>query len=181
MAKEFDITAEALDHAQKIVDSWRIRTGETFGEHRKYCDGCPACLICRRKRQELLNKDDNIAGVANYKVLGIRAHRDYPIQFYFPRTSEIYDQNGEIDRDSYIFLQGKGFTDDDIRRHFGIKSDDWNKFKNTYFPDWKQKQQDYLSIFARNAVKEYAESHPKQWQKIQFGKIKRQKLNSQRI
>ena len=180
---EFDLTQEsgALKHAQEIIDNWRIPTGETFGEHRKYCDGCPACLICRRKRQQLLNKEDAVAGVANYKVLGIRAHKDYPIQFYYPRTSEIYDVNGEIDRDSYIFLQSKGFKDDEIRRYFGIKSDDWNDFKNMYFPDWKQKQQDYLSIHAEDAVKQYAQTHPKQWAKIQLGKINRHKLTSQRI
>lgn len=182
MSNEFDITQEsgALKHANQTVDNWRLSTGETFGEHKRYCDGCPACLVCRIKQQQFLKKDKAIAGVANYKVFGIRSHRDYDIDFYFPKTSEFFS-NGEIDRDFYIFLQSRGFKDDAIRHYFGIKSDDWNNFKNFFFPNWKNKKEDYLSIYANIALKQYAVTHPKQWAKIQFGKIARHKLNSSRI
>lgn len=173
---------EQMERAAAIIDDWKVfATGETFGEHRKYCDGCPDCLVLRRKRNKLLMENEQIAGIKMYKIVNLRAQHDRGIDFYFPQTSEIYDSNGEIDRDNYIFLQVKGFTDDQIRNYFGIKSDDWNVFKTKYFPNWRQKSHEYLSIYTQNAVKQWAASHPKQVYEIEEAKKERHKVNSSRI
>lgn len=175
--------AENRAKAAAIIDDWRLATGETFGEHRKYCDGCPDCIALFTKRNKLLEetKETAIAGIPMWKILNLRAQHDFGINFYFPENYQIYDEHGEIDRDYYIFCQVKGFTDDQIRKYFGIKSDDWNDFKTKYFPQWRQKSQDYLNTFTKQAIAKWTENHPKQVRIIQETKKERHKINASRL
>lgn len=153
--------SQGKKQALAILDNYILSSGEKLGEHVKYCNECPVCKPILRLRSHVLMNDDTIAGVPYWQVVLMRSDTSQRISNYFPNKSEIIDPlTRDINRDTFIVCQLKGFNDQSIKDYFGIKSDRWNKFKMSYFKDWRQRKEEYLADLGPEAWDRWKEKHP---------------------
>ena len=132
---------EMLMHAN-ILDG----TLEEYGEHRKHCKGCFLCNIYRtseenmKKELGLSDAEMQATGLSFEQLLRLHETMEHDtISSYYPDKSAIYEKDGKISRETYLCLQSREFTDNEIRQYFGINIHQWNLFKKREFPNWKDK------------------------------------------
>lgn len=139
--------------------------GETYAEHKQNCEfGCALCAPERRREKELERlKNTEIAGISGSRVLEIRKefNQSNKISRYFFSHNDMRNKNGALIKEVYIFLQHLDFSDEQIRKYFGINNHEWQRFKADKFPDWSNKDQQEF-IMAKEtpkAIKWYKEKY----------------------
>lgn len=133
---------QMLMHAQ-LLDGG----GLTYEEHLKTCkDSCILCSSFRKYEEELKSielSDQEIKdlGLTREEILRYRETCEADsISNYYPDKSAVFNENGSVNRDVYLVLQGQGFTDKEIREYFEFNIHEWNNFKKKEFPNWKDKK-----------------------------------------
>jgi hypothetical protein len=144
---------------EESINQTRIFYDETYAEHKKHCEfGCAFCAAVRRRENELKEeKSKSIAGVPGDQVLAFRESfkRSDKIDSLFKNKKDIFDKYGAIDPKAYALLKQHGLSDSQIREHFNITNNRWQKFKKTYFPA-DSEQAKKLGV---EAMKEFKSSH----------------------
>lgn len=171
------------DKAIKLLDSFYLDTGETFGEHRPYCDGCPHCEAYRQIRRKAFNNDLGVAGIPIFQLILLRSSSmvERTIGDYYPNDHQaIYLRDGSFDKLVYVFLQIQGFKDEDIEKYFGIKGGPWNQFKKFNFgSNWGKREvrEHYLMKLGPAAIDKWMKTHPDLVEKVDYSSLPPESIN----